>query len=139
MNLWLVCKFSFAFRNISWFISKNILSKVVLIHHISMLTCQSRVSQNPFQTNKSCESYHNYISIGNFKKIYLLVFAIITERLLWKLSHCIFRTRVISWLSMAYFILLRVCRFFLFLSFFLFLLWSLLLAEVLRKVCQYFW
>ena len=69
MNLWLVCKFSFAFRNISCFISKNILSKVVLIHHISMLTCQSRVSQNPFQTNKSCESYHNYISIGNFKKI----------------------------------------------------------------------
>ena len=36
------------------------------------------------------------------------------------------------WLSITYFILLRVFRFFLFFSFFLFFLWVWLLAEVLR-------
>ena len=39
----LVCKFSLDFRKISCFISKNILSKVVLKYEISMLTCPSTV------------------------------------------------------------------------------------------------
>ena len=38
-----MCKFSLDFRKISCFISKNILSKVVLKYKISMLTCPSTV------------------------------------------------------------------------------------------------
>ena len=39
----LVCKFSLDFRKVSWFISKNILQKVVLKYEVSILTCPSTV------------------------------------------------------------------------------------------------
>ena len=48
---------------------------------------------------------------------------------IWMVS---FRRTYCYWLSITYFILLRVFRFFLFFSFFLVFLWVLLLAEVLR-------
>ena len=44
------------FRTISFFISNNISSKVILKYQASILTCLSRLSQNPFQSNKNSES-----------------------------------------------------------------------------------
>ena len=43
MKVRIECKFSLDFRKISCFISKNILSKVVLKYKISMLSCPSTV------------------------------------------------------------------------------------------------
>ena len=111
------------FINISCFISKNILLKVILQNHVSVLASPSCTSQNPFQSNKSCES------IGIFKNIYLLVFAFFRECLFWNHSILHVGTMKVSfrgtyWLSCAYFILLPVCFFyfslFSFFSFFVF-------------------
>ena len=68
-------KFSLDFRNILCFISKNLLSKVILKNYVPMLTSQFGTSKNIFQNNKSCGS------IGNFKKMYPLLLTIVTERL----------------------------------------------------------
>ena len=57
------------FRNISCFVSKNILSKVILKYHVSMLTFPSCVSQNPFQNNRSCESSITTIYQSKISKI----------------------------------------------------------------------
>ena len=64
------------------------------------------------------------MSIGNLKSIYPLVFAIVTASFM-NLSLLHLKMMMVSfrgtyWLSSAYFILLRVSRFFLFLSLFLF-------------------
>ena len=61
----------------------------------------------------------------------------LSQSVFYKISlHCIFRTVSHFVAFRVYFILLRVCCLFLFLSFFLFLLWSLLPAEAFRKVFQ---
>ena len=128
-------KFSQDPRSISCFITKNILSKVTSKYHLSILTCLSRVSQNPFQNNKSCESSITTIYQSEISKICIRQYLPLSQSVFYEISlHCIFRTMSHFVALRAYFSFLRVCRLFLFLSFFLFLLWSLLLAEVLRKV-----
>lgn len=97
MKFWLVRKFSLDFRNILWFISKNLLSKVILKNYVPMLTSQFSTSKNIFQNNKSCGS------IGNFKKMYPLLLTIATERLWWNhfLLHIRVMNGVISWYVLA--------------------------------------
>ena len=108
-----------------------------------MLTGPSRVPQNPFQNNKSRESYITAnISIGKFKNTCPSVLAIVTERILLTLPLLHIRTirGVISWYVLALQRLFHfiACVSFLSISLFLLIfLWSLLLAEVLRYVCQY--
>ena len=81
------------FRNILCLTSKNMLSKVILKDHVSMLICPSCVSQNQFQNKKSFESsITSYTSIGNFKNTYPLIFTISTDHLLWTLSLLHIRT-----------------------------------------------
>ena len=82
MKLWLVCKFSLDFRNISCF------NSYFKIHFLKM---------------RAGILYHHYISIENFNNMYPLVFAIVTERLLWNLSLLYIRTRngVIWWYVLA--------------------------------------
>ena len=92
--------------------------------NVNLSLCPSRLSQNPFQNNKNCESSVTTIYQSEIiKNTYPLLFAIVTERLLWDLSLLYLKSMngIISctyWLSSAHFILLRVCCFFLFLSYF---------------------
>ena len=70
----LVCKFSSHFRKISCFISKNILSKVVLkynVFNVNLPICPSRLSQNPFQINENCESSIRTIYQSEISKLYI--------------------------------------------------------------------
>ena len=104
-----------------------------------MLTRLSRVSQNPFQNSKSCESSittmyqshilkNKYVSVSIYhchRSPFMNPFFITYKNDEWYVF------RGTNWSSCAYFILLHACRYFLFLSFFYFL-WYLLLAEVLR-------
>ena len=73
----LVCKFSLDFRKISCFISKNILSKVVLKYEVSMLTCPSTVhlahpkihfriirTVNPLSQRYINRKFQKYISVS---------------------------------------------------------------------------
>ena len=117
-----MCKFHLDFRKTSCFISKNKISKVVLKYQVSMLTCPSvhlaypkihcRITRtvNPLSQLYIYWKFQKYISVST---------AFVTERLLWYLSLLHLKTMngAISrsnCLSSAYFILLRVCRFFLF-------------------------
>ena len=76
-----MCKFSLDFRKISYFVSKNIVKSNFKVpsFNVNLSICPSRLSQNPFQNNENCGSFirTSYISIGNFKNIYLLVLAIV--------------------------------------------------------------
>ena len=72
----LLCKFSLHFRKISCFISKNVLSKVVLKYQVSMLTCPSlrpaypkirfRIMRtvNPLSQPYIIRKFQKYISIS---------------------------------------------------------------------------
>ena len=99
----LVCKFSLDFINILSFISKNILSKVILQYHVSILTCPSRVTQNPFQNNKNCESSVTFMYQSEILKICIRSYLPFLQRLLWNLSLLHVRTRngVISFYVLA--------------------------------------
>ena len=72
-----MCKFSLNFRKISCFISKNILSKVVLKYEVSMLTCPSTVhpahpkihfriirTVNPLSQRYINRKFQKYISVS---------------------------------------------------------------------------
>ena len=73
----LVCKFSLGFRNISCLISKNILSKIVLMYKVSILTCPSTVhpaypkihirimrTVNPLSQLHSNRKFQKYMSVS---------------------------------------------------------------------------
>ena len=124
-------KFSLGFRNISCIISKNISSKVILKCHISMLTCLFRLSQNPFQSNKNCESCIRSIYQLEISKICIRFFLQLSQSIFYEISLDCIRTMTgvvlcTYWLSSAIsFLFLSISLFF---SYFL---WSLFLAEVL--------
>ena len=106
-------KFSLDFRNTSCIISKNISSKVILKCHISMLTCLFRLSQNPFQSNKNCESCIRSIYQLEISKICIrFFFSIVTEHLLWNLSWL---HKNDDWCRSVYVLALE--RYFIFVSF----------------------
>ena len=55
--------------------------------NVNLSLCPSRLSQNPFQNNKNCESSVTTIYQSEIiKNTYPLLFAIVTERLLGDLS-----------------------------------------------------
>ena len=141
INFWLVFRSSLDFRNISYFMSKNILSKVISKYHVSMLTCPSRVSQSPFQNNKSCESSITTIYQSEISKIFLRWYLPLSQSAFYEISfNCIFRTMChFGALQGLFHFIVSVSFLFISVFVFLFLLWSLLLAEVLRKVCQCLW
>ena len=127
-------KFSLDFRKKSCFISKNILSKVILKYQVSMSTCTSVYpaimrTVNPLSQLYISRKLQKYISVS---------ICHCHRRLLRELSLLHLKTMngVISWYVLAlqrlfYFI---ACVSFLSisLSFFLFCLWSTLLADVLK-------
>ena len=90
-----MCKFSLDFRNTSCIISKNISSKVILKYHISMLTCLFRLSQNPFQSNKNCESCITSTYQLEISKICISFFCNCQEHLCKTSLDCI-RTMTVS-------------------------------------------
>ena len=114
------------FRNILCSTCENTLSKLILKYHVSMLTHPSRISQNPFQNNKSLESSITTIYQSEISKIYIRWYLPFSQSVLFKISlYCTQGRWVVSFrgtycLSSAYLILLHVCRFFFLLSFFLF-------------------
>ena len=96
------------------------MSKVILEHHVWILTCSSGISQKPCQNKKRCESSITTIYINRkFQKYLYVIFVIVTEHLSWNLSLLYIKTmngwmvsfRGTYWFSSACFILLRVCRF----------------------------
>ena len=101
----LLYKFSSHFRKISCFISKNILSKVVLKYQVSMLTCPSlhpAYSKILFRIMRTVNPLSQPYIIRKFQNIYPLVFVIVTKRLLWDLSLLHLKTmsfRGTYWLS----------------------------------------
>ena len=90
------------FRKTLCFIHKNIMSKVILKYHVSMLSCPSVHPTYPkihFRITRTVNPLsHLYIN-RKFQKYVSFSIALVTERLLWDLSLLHLKTMngVISW------------------------------------------
>ena len=135
-----MCKFSFDFRKMSCFISKNTMPKVTLKYQVSMLTCPSVHPTYPkidFRIMRTVNRLSQLNINRKFQKYISVSICHFTEYLLWDLSslHLKAMIGVISWYVLT---LQRLFHFIACVSFlsisFLFLTFSctLLLAEVWR-------